>query len=110
MDKVRQSDNKTNLENAFSVAERELGVTRLLDPEGITLPASDFLLYSVVCNSLMLTNTTYLSPDVDVEKPDERSLITYVSSLYDVFPKVPPLPISVTVEVGMHVLKQFKLI
>lgn len=27
--------------------------------------------------------------DVDVDEPDERSLITYVSSLYDVFPEVP---------------------
>ena len=28
---------------------------------------------------------------MDVAEPDERSLITYVSSLYDVFPEVPPL-------------------
>ena len=34
MDKVRKSDNKTNLENAFAIAEKELGITRLLDPEG----------------------------------------------------------------------------
>ena len=27
--------------------------------------------------------------DVDVPEPDEKSLITYVSSLYDVFPEVP---------------------
>ena len=27
--------------------------------------------------------------DVDVPEPDEKSLITYVSSLYDVFPDVP---------------------
>ena len=26
---------------------------------------------------------------MDVEEPDEKSLITYVSSLYDVFPDVP---------------------
>ena len=29
--------------------------------------------------------------DVDVPDPDEKSLMTYVSSLYDVFPEVPPL-------------------
>lgn len=29
------------------------------------------------------------SPDVDVQTPDEKSVITYVSTLYDVFPKVP---------------------
>lgn len=27
--------------------------------------------------------------DVDVSSPDEKSVITYVSSLYDAFPKVP---------------------
>lgn len=29
------------------------------------------------------------SPDVDVQSPDEKSVITYVSTLYDAFPKVP---------------------
>lgn len=31
---------------------------------------------------------SYLT-DVDVTTPDEKSVITYVSTLYDVFPKVP---------------------
>lgn len=30
-----------------------------------------------------------LSTDVDVPHPDEKSIITYVSSLYDVMPRVP---------------------
>lgn len=30
-----------------------------------------------------------LLPDVDVPSPDEKSVITYVSSIYDAFPKVP---------------------
>lgn len=34
MSKVYRQTNLDNLEQAFSVAERELGVTRLLDPEG----------------------------------------------------------------------------
>lgn len=35
----------------------------------------------------------YLYPlstsDVDVPSPDEKSVITYVSSIYDAFPKIP---------------------
>lgn len=30
-----------------------------------------------------------LSTDVDVPSPDEKSVITYVSSIYDAFPKIP---------------------
>ncbi|XP_059350790.1 microtubule-actin cross-linking factor 1, isoforms 1/2/3/4/5-like isoform X2 [Daphnia carinata] len=53
---------RDRLESAFNVVEREYGVTRLLDPE-----------------------------DVDTPEPDEKSLITYISSLYDVFPNPPAL-------------------
>ncbi|XP_069742158.1 microtubule-actin cross-linking factor 1 isoform X12 [Narcine bancroftii] len=59
MSQVAIQSNVNNLEQAFGVAEK-LGVTRLLDPE-----------------------------DVNVASPDEKSVITYVSSLYDVFPKIP---------------------
>lgn len=34
MNKVYHQSNVENLERAFSVAEHDLGVTRLLDPEG----------------------------------------------------------------------------
>lgn len=30
---------------------------------------------------------TIISPDVDVPHPDEKSIITYVSSLYDAMPR-----------------------
>ncbi|XP_067217652.1 microtubule-actin cross-linking factor 1-like isoform X17 [Chanodichthys erythropterus] len=56
---VAQQSNRDNLEQAFEIAE-SLGVTRLLDAE-----------------------------DVDVPSPDEKSVITYVSSIYDAFPKIP---------------------
>ncbi|XP_057197512.1 dystonin isoform X6 [Triplophysa rosa] len=56
--RVPSQSSRSNLEQAFGVAE-QLGVARLLDPE-----------------------------DVDVSSPDEKSVITYVSTLYDVFPKV----------------------
>uniref|UniRef100_UPI00398F0CEB microtubule-actin cross-linking factor 1 isoform X2 n=1 Tax=Pristiophorus japonicus TaxID=55135 RepID=UPI00398F0CEB len=59
MEKVSLQSNQENLEQAFAVAEA-LGVTRLLDPE-----------------------------DVDVPSPDEKSVLTYVSSIYESFPKVP---------------------
>ncbi|KAM6272871.1 nesprin-1 isoform 2-T2 [Spheniscus humboldti] len=50
MEKVRGRSNRENLEEAFTLAEAELGIPRLLDPE-----------------------------DVDVDKPDEKSVMTYVA-------------------------------
>lgn len=35
--------------------------------------------------------TDHVSLDVDTPEPDEKSLITYISSLYDVFPNPPAL-------------------
>ncbi|KAM9494125.1 microtubule-actin cross-linking factor 1 isoform 10-T10 [Clarias gariepinus] len=59
MELVERQSNRDNLEQAFEIAE-SLGVTRLLDAE-----------------------------DVDVPSPDEKSVITYVCSIYDAFPKIP---------------------
>lgn len=54
---VIQDNKKENLQLAFDVAEKHLGIPQLLDPNDI----------------------------VDIAKPDERSIITYVSLYYHVF-------------------------
>ncbi|CAM9619338.1 unnamed protein product [Lampetra fluviatilis] len=60
MKKVYQQNNQQNLEQAFSLAEQNLRVPRLLDTE-----------------------------DVDVKSPEEKSVVTYVAALYEAFPKIP---------------------
>jgi hypothetical protein len=55
---LKKASNKTRLQTAFDVAETELGITRLLDPE-----------------------------DVDVPKPDERSIMTYVAQFLHKYPE-----------------------
>jgi len=52
-----KNNNKQNLELAFDVAEKKLGIPRLLDIEDL----------------------------VDVAKPDERSIMTYVSEYFHCF-------------------------
>ena len=46
---------------------------------------------------------TLCDSDVDVAEPDEKSLITYVSSLYDVFPDVPTVEQSLLDNVRMPI-------
>ncbi|KAL5008450.1 hypothetical protein ScPMuIL_014031 [Solemya velum] len=58
MDAVRRQNAQINLEHAFSSAEEHLDIPRLLDPE-----------------------------DVDVEKPDEKSIMTYVAQFLKAYPE-----------------------
>ncbi|XP_042202679.1 spectrin beta chain, non-erythrocytic 1-like, partial [Callorhinchus milii] len=62
--RLQKSNANHNLQRAFSVAEQQLGVTKLLDPE-----------------------------DVNTENPDERSIITYVVSFYHYFSKMKALAV-----------------
>lgn len=55
---MQQSTNRNRLETAFHVAEAELGIARLLDPE-----------------------------DVDVDRPDEKSIMTYVAQFLHKYPE-----------------------
>ncbi|KAM5129946.1 spectrin beta chain, erythrocytic [Mantella aurantiaca] len=63
-EKLKKSNAKYNLENAFTVADRQLGITPLLDPE-----------------------------DVFTENPDEKSIITYVVAFYHYFSKMKVLAV-----------------
>ncbi|XP_014483634.1 PREDICTED: nesprin-1 isoform X6 [Dinoponera quadriceps] len=55
---MREASNRARLETAFQVAEDELGIARLLDPE-----------------------------DVDVPQPDEKSIMTYVAQFLHRYPE-----------------------
>lgn len=55
---MREATNRARLATAFDVAESELGIARLLDPE-----------------------------DVDVPQPDEKSIMTYVAQFLHKYPE-----------------------
>ncbi|XP_063736627.1 spectrin beta chain, non-erythrocytic 1-like isoform X1 [Eleginops maclovinus] len=63
-DKLKKSNAHHNLQNAFNLAEQHLGLTKLLDPE-----------------------------DISVDQPDEKSVITYVVTYYHYFSKMKALKV-----------------
>ncbi|KAL8168818.1 UNVERIFIED_CONTAM: hypothetical protein K2H54_018418, partial [Gekko kuhli] len=60
MEKAKGRSNKENLKDAFQIAEKELNIPRLLEPE-----------------------------DVDVINPDEKSIMTYVAQFLQYFKSLP---------------------
>lgn len=58
IDNYRNASNKSRLHTSFNVAESELGIPKLLDPD-----------------------------DVDLPKPDERSVMTYVAQFLHKYPE-----------------------
>lgn len=58
MAELKKTNNRQRLETAFDVAESKLGIAKLLDAE-----------------------------DVDVPKPDEKSIMTYVAQFLHKYPE-----------------------
>ncbi|CAH8675576.1 unnamed protein product [Schistosoma bovis] len=82
MDKVKSRTSKENLEHAFTQAEKHLGIPRLLDPE-----------------------------DVDVDRPDEKSIVTYVAQFFKAYPDAgrrrPDSPTKTNIKLKLDNLMKF---
>ena len=77
---LRKEEHKPNLNNAFVVAERDLGLFQLLDAEGAR--------FHIIIDRSLLFRLLSLSSDVDVDFPDEKSIMTYVVTYYHYFSKM----------------------
>ena len=78
LSKVDYRTNRENLQIAFNFAESEFGITKILDPE-----------------------------DLDCGTVDEKSVITYISMLYNTMPFIPVLPSQFHVESVIFALLTF---
>lgn len=101
MNKVYHQSNVENLDQAFSVAERDLSVTRLLDPEGTGTGCPVGRVGAPLAGAAQHPLPPFSFPDVDVPQPDEKSIITYVSSLYDAMPRVPDVQDGIKANVSL---------
>lgn len=70
---LQKSNALYNLQNAFDTAETQLGLSKFLDAEGTPV--------------LILCITPFIT-DVNVDQPDEKSIITYVVTYYHYFNKM----------------------
>lgn len=99
MDALRRCNAHYNLQSAFNLAERELGLTKLLDPEGMEEPGDRGGVWGVrgavggLQEPATLTPHTLLPADVNVDQPDEKSIITYVATFYHYFSKMKALAV-----------------
>lgn len=62
MEVVRRRSNRENLEEAFSLAENELGIPRLLDPEGDLLSCTHSSCYQLQNIHISLIWSSHPSP------------------------------------------------
>lgn len=79
MERVRKQKAKDNLRQAFDLAEKYLDVPKILDPSGGYL-----LLPKIFLNGKIMFSTLFL--DVDMDNPDEKSIITYVAQFLRKYP------------------------
>lgn len=80
LEQMRAASNRQRLETAFDVAENQLGIARLLDAE-----------------------------DVDVDKPDEKSIMTYVAQFLHKYPE-PKVVLCIILFIFQYCIKLFFLI
>jgi spectrin beta len=78
---LKPGDARYNLEHAFEIAERELGLPSLLDAQGCCrgVPAC-------VCVWLSEARFIFLADVIDM--PDEKSIMTYLIGYYNKFAKM----------------------
>ncbi|XP_016299955.1 plectin-like [Sinocyclocheilus anshuiensis] len=82
-----QSDDMTAKEKLLLWSQRMVEGYHGLRCDNFTTSWRDGKLFNAIIHKH--NSTTAFDIDVDVPHPDEKSIITYVSSLYDVMPRVP---------------------